>query len=74
MVIISLLPLNATSLKAIDVRTQAIHLSLRADVLIGNIQICILRCVLQKSRIVSLQAYLRMAELTLTNLVVIIIN
>ena len=43
---------------------QAIHLSLRIDVLIGNIQVCILRYVLQQSRVVSLQAYLRMARIT----------
>ena len=38
-----------TTLKTIYVRTQAIRLSLRANVLIDNIQICILRCVLKKS-------------------------
>ena len=53
-----------TTLKAIYVRTQAIRLILRANVLIGNIQICILRCVLQQSRVVSLHAYIRMARIT----------
>ena len=44
---------------------QAIHLSLRIDVLIGNIQVCVLRYVLQQSRVVSsLQAYLRVPRIT----------
>ena len=46
--------------KAIYVRVERIDLNLHTDVLIGNIQICILGCVLQKSRVATLQACLRL--------------
>jgi len=55
---------EVTTLKAIYIRMKSIRLDLHTTALIGNVQIRVLCYVLQKSRVIRLQASFRLARVT----------